>query len=187
MTILAIFTLFIFMIGNVALANPQPTCLSAYGTTACGYDCKAAYGQVACAPSPNGICTAAYGKVTCSGVTAPQGRRPRTPAAKPWPKAECRSAYGMTACGYNCVDAYGQLACASTPNGICKAAYGRVTCFQVRERAPTSNLWPPQECMSAYGTTACGYNCKAAYGQVACASVPYGQCQAAYGEVVCGP
>jgi hypothetical protein len=44
---------------------PQATCESANGTTACGYDCTAAYGVVKCAQTPAGKCVAAYGEVKC--------------------------------------------------------------------------------------------------------------------------
>jgi hypothetical protein len=41
-------------------------CKSAFGTTACGYSCVAAFGEVKCAPEPDGVCTAAFGQVVCS-------------------------------------------------------------------------------------------------------------------------
>jgi hypothetical protein len=46
-------------------AYPQQECKSAYGTTACGFGCVAAYGEVKCAANPGGACTAAYGRVSC--------------------------------------------------------------------------------------------------------------------------
>ena len=102
----------------------EPTCTSAYGTTACGYDCVAAYGQVKCAATPAGVCAAASGEVTCWDPPRRHGRFRR----RHQPKASCTSAYGTTACGYGCVAAYGEVRCASTPGGVCNAAYGEVTC-----------------------------------------------------------
>ncbi len=41
------------------------------------------------------------------------------------------------------------------------------------------------ECLTQYGTTACGYNCVAQYGTVKCSRTPQGACMAQYGNVVC--
>lgn len=49
-------------------------------------------------------------------------------AAQEIPKAECKSAYGETKCGYNCVSAYGEIKCAEWPGGVCKEAYGEIVC-----------------------------------------------------------
>lgn len=100
---------------------PQQECKSAYGTTACGFGCIAAYGEVKCAANPGGACSAAYGQVTC-WEPAPQT------VYGGMPSSECKSAYGTTACGYGCVAAYGMVRCAQQPGGACAAAYGEVTC-----------------------------------------------------------
>ncbi len=102
----------------------QQECKSAYGTTACGYGCIAAYGQVRCASQPGGVCQAAYGEIACS-EGSPQ---PAYGYYAPPPQQECKSAYGTTACGYGCVAGYGVVRCASQPGGTCQAAYGDVTC-----------------------------------------------------------
>lgn len=96
---------------------PRATCTAAYGDIACGYGCVAAYGVVRCAATPTGHCEAAYGKVTCIDGGGRRG-----------PQATCKSAYGQTACGYDCVAAYGEVRCASSPSGRCVAEYGRITC-----------------------------------------------------------
>lgn len=107
--------------------------------------------------------------------------------AQPYPRQECKSAYGTTACGYGCVAAYGEVKCASQPGGTCRAAYGQVSCWEPRaqQRPYGYVVTQPSECKSAYGTTACGYGCVAAYGEVKCASQPGGVCEAAYGQVTC--
>jgi hypothetical protein len=105
-------------------AYPQQECKSAYGTTACGFGCIAAYGEVKCAVQPGGACTAAYGQVTC-WEPAPQTMYGGYGAAL---ASECKSAYGTTVCGYGCVAAYGTVRCAQQPGGACAAAYGEVTC-----------------------------------------------------------
>ncbi len=105
-----------------AYGAPRQECKSEYGTTACGYGCVAAYGQVRCAANPGGVCSAAYGQVTCSEGTPVAGYY------GPPPQQQCKSEYGTTACGYGCVAAYGVVRCASQPGGTCSAAYGQVTC-----------------------------------------------------------
>lgn len=95
-------------------------------------------------------------------------------------EAECHSAYGKTVCGYHCVAGYGDVKCASTPNGACLAAYGKVECWD-----PPHWARRPALCLAEYGDIACGYGCVAAYGKVACSSNPHGTCQAAYGDIVC--
>jgi hypothetical protein len=47
-------------------AGPAAQCVSQYGTSVCGYNCAAEYGEVRCAQTPSGVCQAAYGNVTCS-------------------------------------------------------------------------------------------------------------------------
>ena len=95
-------------------------------------------------------------------------------------EAKCVSGYGKSACGYDCVVAYGDVACARTPFGACIAAYGIVYCWD-----PSYFAGRKAECLAAYGDVACGYDCTSGYGEVKCSSNPYGTCTAAYGHVVC--
>lgn len=161
---------------------PRPTCLSQYGQTVCGYGCVANYGQVKCAQTPRGVCKAEYGEVTCwdpPGAAQGGGFRGGPPPTRP---GTCRSAYGRTECGFDCVANYGQLKCAQTAQGACKAEYGQVVCWDPPEAWPGA---PKAECLSNYGVTVCGYGCVANYGQVRCAQSPQGVCQAASGEIRC--
>ena len=171
--------------GTPALADPAPSCASAYGKTACGFHCVAEYGQIQCAKTPEGRCQAAYGKVTCwdpppaerhrghhrereagESEAHPGSHRPRAAAS-------CKSAYGKTECGYHCVAKYGKVACAATPEGACAAAYGKVTCWDPpRQRPRPRRETPRASCLAAYGQIACGYDCTAAYGKVRCATTP---------------
>jgi hypothetical protein len=100
----------------------QKQCLSEYGTTVCGYGCAAGFGAVKCASQPGGVCGAGYGRVTCFEPTT----------YVPGVRAECKSDYGTTQCGYGCVAAYGVVRCAQQPGGVCHAAYGSVTCTDAR-------------------------------------------------------
>jgi len=156
--------------GDVQCATqPDATCEAAYGQIACGFDCEAAYGQIRCAQTPNGICVAAYGEVTCFESQA---------GTQPW---SCGSAGGATACGYGCIVYGNQLACAQDPSHSCTVTQaGFVTCGE-------SAIVEQPECLSAYGQTVCGYGCEAAYGQVAFSSSPRGVRQAAYGQFECFP
>ena len=173
-----------FLALTTAAAHAEPTCTSAFGQTACGYQCEAAYGEVRCAQTPWGACKAAYGKIVCS-----DGRQDLQWRGVAVPRAECKAAYGEVACGWSCEAAFGELACAQTPEGTCAAGSGGVTCFDPQGvQAPVASPAPATAsptCESAYGQTACGYDCTAAYGQIACAQTPQGTCEAAYGKVTC--
>lgn len=45
--------------------------------------------------------------------------------------------------------------------------------------------WPQQQCLTASGNAACGYDCKSASGQVRCARTPLGKCVTASGQIFC--
>lgn len=111
-------------------SHPAASCKAAYGTIECGFGCVAAYGRVQCAQHPGGVCHAAYGAVTCSEPPAIAHRPRRRGWQRAVPQQECKSAYGVTACGYGCAAAYGQVKCASRPGGICHAAYGTIACSE---------------------------------------------------------
>ncbi len=176
--------------GGASTARPDPSwpqaqCQSAYGKTACGYHCVAAYGEVKCAKTPRGACKAAYGEIVCSdegGDVHPPPSWRKPPAHAAWPPAKCLSGYGQTACGYHCVAGYGEVRCARTPAGKCLAGYGKVVCGDPARYGPGT---PQVKCLAGYGEIACGYACVAGYGEVRCARTPAGACQAAYGHVVC--
>lgn len=105
-------------------ARPDPECKSAFGKTACGHHCVAAFGDVKCARTHLGACTAAFGKVTCGD---PQHWVLDLPEAPPM---RCESAFGKTACGYRCASGFGDVRCASTPDGVCRATAGGVACSE---------------------------------------------------------
>lgn len=165
------------------VAAQQSECRSAYGTTVCGYHCEAAFGTVACARTPEGRCEAAYGKVTCwDPPTSGEGAM-RSPLVK----ARCHAAYGKVSCGYGCVEGFGEVRCAATPQGRCVSDGGKVTCWDPPGAVAVapSTAWPQADCRTAYGSTVCGYDCVAAFGTVKCAQTPYGACMEAYGQVTC--
>jgi hypothetical protein len=173
------------LLATATAAPPEPACRTAYGQTACGYDCVAAYGQVKCAATPNETCHAAYGQVAC-GPVAPAF----APAALTWPKAECVSAYGKIACGYGCVVGYGEVGCATTPWGACVAAYGSITCASGDASLVQAARWgteiPRATCVTAFGQRACGWSCAASRGVTVCATTPWSACDVALdGRPVC--
>lgn len=51
----------------------RPACLADSGELACGYDCKATAGKVACATTPRGSCNAMSGNVICSDPVVDPG------------------------------------------------------------------------------------------------------------------
>lgn len=188
---LAVFLMLASLAGASSSASPDPgaECRSAFGMTACGYHCVAAFGDVKCAATSSGACKAAFGEVVCTDGARP--RDPGPPCCKhdpprddrgSWPNAECRSGFGKTACGYHCVAAYGDVKCAATPAGACQAGFGVVACGDpAHYRAGMPNV----RCLAGFGKVACGYGCVAGFGDVKCARRPSGTCKAAYGEVVC--
>jgi len=174
--------LVVLMLAHPSPPMPQADCKSAFGKTACGFGCVAAYGLVKCAETPEGRCQAAYGEITCWDPPLVRRPRPYRGDRAPRPQGTCQTAYGKTVCGFDCASAYGELKCAQTPEGVCHSAYGQLVCWD-----------PPRpvrrgikaRCQSAYGQIACGYGCVTAYGKVRCANSPSGTCQAAYGDIVC--
>ncbi|TVQ92074.1 MAG: hypothetical protein EA397_07810 [Deltaproteobacteria bacterium] len=159
----------------LAHASPlEPTCITAFGQTACGYDCRAAYGQVRCAPTPYGRCHAGFGTLRCG----PESVGDVVPSH--WPRATCRAAYGDVACGYNCVAGFGEVACAAAPWGACVAGYGGVSCSATRKAVVDAELLgssiPQATCVQGFGQRACGWNCVASRGTVTCADSPWDTC-----------
>ncbi|TNF34437.1 MAG: hypothetical protein EP329_07250 [Deltaproteobacteria bacterium] len=108
----------------------------------------------------------------------------------PWPQQECLSGAGKTACGYDCVSAYGDVLCASVPWGACKAAYGKIWCGPENTRLDrrAQRRWrriPKAECVSGHGSVACGWGCVIGSGGPACSPAPGGVCESAYGKTEC--
>lgn len=58
-----------------------------------------------------------------------------------YPPKECREKFGEKICGYNCVEAYGEIKCAQRPDHICLAHFSEIKC---------------------------GKNCKVEYGNIKC-------------------
>lgn len=173
----------IALAATLALAG-EPTCVSAYGKTACGYNCVAAYGDVKCADWSGGTCEAAFGTITC-GPPAPtvvHTRRPHYSASSE--EAKCLSAFGKTACGWDCKAAFGDVKCADWPGGACEAAFGQVVCGP-HPPAYARHHGQKASCVAAFGQIACGWSCEAAFGKVSCASTPQGRCEVAFGEITC--
>ena len=183
---------------TVSQARPHPggpgaQCLTRYGRTVCGYDCKEAYGLVRCAKSPAGRCEVSYGRVKCWDPPAhPSPRRPPSPPG--WQRAQCVRTHGHLVCGFGCAEARGQARCSTLPGGRCWAERGHVRCSEDDEAGapppgPFVPPYPPYHprgmCLTRYGQTICGFDCRAAYGQVDCAKTPSGVCAAAFGRVVC--
>lgn len=179
------FSLLALLLTASATPSPEATCLTAYGQSACGYDCTAGYGKVRCASVPHGSCTAAYGDVVC-GPDPLRG----APVAADWEQATCISAFGKSACGYDCKSGFGEVGCAPTPWGACVAAYGGVTCSggdaTLVYAAFNGQAIPQATCTTAFGRRACGYGCVAARGQIACAATPWAVCEISpKGQAVC--
>jgi len=165
-------------------AVDPPTCLTEDGKTACGFHCVAAHGTVACAQSPSGTCTSVGERATC--WDSPQAIRIQY--RRPMPVAQCLARAGNIACGYNCAARDNQVACASTPDGICVAGRLGITCWDPSETvycADRRRPLPRPQCVVSDGEVACGYGCKKHAGSVACAQTPSGTCTIAQDRLVC--
>ena len=104
----------------------------------------------------------------------------------------CVTSNGKSACGYSCVAAHGDVACARTPAGICKAtsdntASPGVVCWDPPDwvRAHYGDVVPQAECIARNGQVLCGYACAAIGNELGCAQSPDGICRASSRGVVC--
>lgn len=160
----------------LVLSHPLPSCLTAFGQTACGYACAASGGEVKCAATPAGVCHGTASGVTC--FDPPEGG---------WrhPQAACLVSEGVVACGYGCQAVGADVKCAQTPQGLCIADFGRVDCWDPVVAVAAGVEAPPAECLRDYGALACGWGCVADLGQVRCSQVPGGRCRADFGRLVC--
>src|ERR1700687_5646365 len=142
---------------------PRPRCISHDNQVACGYSCAHDYGKSLCASTPQGICRAEAGQVVCFDPPASLFAAYQR-AALPTP--ECKSESGKLACGYHCNVSNGQVRCSRTPQGVCRADYGRIECFD-----PAAEIFcaygpnvPPAQCLSSDDKIACGFHCLTGHG-----------------------
>ncbi|AGC47355.1 hypothetical protein MYSTI_06082 [Myxococcus stipitatus DSM 14675] len=154
--------------------QPVPNCLSSQGQTACGFNCQSARGGIACAQTPYGTCAVHAGQVHCWDPPRVAIQHPSKSSASP----ECKEVRGKVACGFNCRVNNGEVACNTTPYGVCKTHFGRLVCWDppasvIHEYASDT---PTPGCLNASESIACGYGCKAIRGEVHCASTPRGVC-----------
>ncbi len=105
---------------------PRPKCVKEYGEIDCGWACLARHGQQLCAQTPDGLCVLFDGEVRC--WDPPVNLRAYYKGAA-LPRAHCEEAYGQLACGFECLARYGELKCAGTPEGMCRADGGKVECW----------------------------------------------------------
>lgn len=177
-----------WLIVTMLLALPQsaapPKCMTFYGKTACGYRCQASNDQVACAQTPDGVCVAVLGVVTC--WDPPEWVRAHYAGAVPRP--ECLTRYGKTACGYHCEAHDGEVACAQSPDGICRTSVAELVCWDPHPSTycyAIGRRMPRPRCIVSDGKIACGYGCEARGGKLACAQTPAGSCTTRPGEIIC--
>ena len=116
--ILSLGITFVSLVLFSSQAFAEPECVTAFGTTACGYHCISAFGEVKCAQTPYGVCKSAFGEIVCWDPSRPVNKQ-----------AECVTSFGKITCGYNCVSAFGETKCAETPEGTCKSSSGNIECW----------------------------------------------------------
>ena len=165
------------------LAQSGQKCLTVGGVRTCGFECVDNGSRAACTQSSAGVCSKNSSTVVCFD--------PPTYLTGVWggevPKPACVSDGTGIACGYDCKQTGGKVACAGTPSGICTAAYGSITCFDpppVVYGVYGSSV-PPPTCKAQDGRVACGYSCASGAGQLACAKTPFGVCAESGGAPSC--
>ncbi len=125
--------------------TPKVECRNQGTDFACGYRCASGSEGVKCAATPFGVCKTESGRVTCfdpaPGAICAFGRS--------LPAPQCKNSEGSAVCGYSCASAYGRVACASTPKGICKVFDSEVRCFD-----PPSTLQAEASCLALLGLAA---------------------------------
>ena len=163
-------------------------CITNYGKTICGYSCLAAHGDVACARTPSGICASTSDTAEKPGVVCwdpPESVRAHYGDLTPLPQCVMRK--GNVFCGYGCVVHGDEVACAQTPDGICRAGTSTVVCWDppysayCADNAPL----PRPQCILVDGEVACGYKCEARNGNMACAQTPGGKCNIMPNDIIC--
>jgi len=165
------------------------SCLTTNGRSACGYSCVAAHGQVACARTPSGICKATSDNVEAPGVVCwdpPDWVRAHY--ADNVPRADCITRNGSVVCGYACTGLGDEMACAQSPDGICRASSKRgVVCWDPSPSTycADNKPLPRPQCIMSDGEIACGYGCEARGGNMACAATPGGKCNIFPSEIIC--
>lgn len=92
--------------------------------------------------------------------------------------AGCLTSSGKSACGYHCLAAHGEVACARTAAGVCGATEKELLCWDPPDtvRVHYGDKVPRPECRTRSGAIACGYQCEAGTGEVRCAATPDGIC-----------
>ena len=170
-------------LGWFQTAVTVPTCQRSNGQTVCGFACLAAHGELACARTPRGVCGASTDGVVCwdppAAVRAHYGDKT--------PRPGCITRAGHTECGYRCQAHDDDIACAATPDGICRSTARGVTCWDppVSAYCADDRALPRPRCVVVGDDVACGYDCLARNGEMACARTPGGRCQATASGIVC--
>ncbi len=164
---------------------PKSECITVTGGRVCGYQCKTANGiNGKCAESPNGICIQNVGTILC--FDPPPWLQVAYGGAAPAPK--CLTDGSAAACGYNCKNAAGVVACAQTPAGACAAGpNNKVVCADPPPEVygVFGSKTPPMACKEHLQTVACGYGCVLSGGVLACTKTPFGICDTREGVPVC--
>ncbi|WP_338864458.1 hypothetical protein [Myxococcus stipitatus] len=154
--------------------QPSPQCLTSHGQTACGFKCRSSNLNLACAQTPYGTCEVLSGQVHCWDPPRVAIQHPPKNSVFP----ECKSVRGQVACGFNCKVNNGEVACNTTPYGVCTTHFGRLVCWDPPDSVihEYASATPTPRCLNASEAIACGYDCKSLRGEVRCASTPRGVC-----------
>ena len=168
--------------------TPAASCHQSGSSRACGYDCRAEFGEVRCAQTPAGFCTRIEGQLLCWDPPLEVQLHPIA-----FGKASCRSKYKDIACGYVCASSENHLACAQTPFGVCTTRFDEVICWDPSPELihhHLVNLASPGDlrgasCVTTETAFDCGWDCKKSYQGVQCAKTPAGTCSMLDGRISC--
>jgi len=175
--------LILVALGWLQTSAAAPACIRNSGKTACGYNCQAAHGQVACSRMLSGVCAASSEGVVC--WDPPDWARAHY--GEKLPRPHCITRAGQTQCGYHCQAHDDQINCAQSPDGVCRATALGVTCWDPPPSAYCADdlALPRPMCVTLDDAVACGYACQVRNGQLACASTPGGRCEVVPEGIVC--
>ncbi|MBZ4406660.1 hypothetical protein K8640_00390 [Myxococcus sp. XM-1-1-1] len=154
--------------------QPRPQCITAQGRELCGFQCRTSGSKAGCAQTPYGTCQVLRDEVHCwDPPRVAIQHPPRTPV-----RPECKAVRGKVDCGFNCRIFNGEVACNSTPYGLCDTHFGRLVCWDPPDSVihEYAQAMPAARCLNASEAIACGFDCKASRTEVRCTNTPRGVC-----------
>jgi hypothetical protein len=102
----------------------RPACVTSRGI-ACGFHCLSPGAK--CAQTPQGACHTNQGAAKC--WDPPEAVRWRMLQRRDVEYASCISFLDHIVCGYHCTSVGTSMACAQSPDGMCRTRFTSIACF----------------------------------------------------------